>query len=100
MIPRKLIFTEPPPSLNGLLGRTILAMGAVLAASLMIMVLWHSANWPGSTAARALVLGFGIAFAARYASTGRLRGPHVSVQIGIGALSSALFYALWMFASS
>ena len=100
MVPRKLIFTAPPPSPKVLWGRTILAMGAVLAATLIVMVLWRTANWPGSVAARALVLGFGIAFAAPYASTGRLRGPHVTVKVVIGALASGAFFALWKLASS
>ena len=67
MVAPKLIFTEPPPSLKGMWSRTILAMSMVLAATLAVTLLWRTANWPGAAAARALVLGFGIAFGARLA---------------------------------
>ena len=99
MGPPKLIFTEPPPSLKGVWGRTIVAMSIVLAATLAVTLLWRTANWPGSAAARALVLGFGIAFGARYGAHGRLRGQ-MTVQIVIGAISAALFFALWVSSAS
>ena len=94
MVPSKVIFTEPPPSLKGVWGRMLLAMSIVLTATLAVTLLWRTANWPGSAAARALVLGFGIAFGARYGAHGRLRGQ-MTVQIVIGAISAALFFALY-----
>jgi hypothetical protein len=94
MVPPKVIFTEPPPSLKGVWGRMLLAMSIVLTATLAVTLLWRTANWPGSAAARALVLGFGIAFGARYGAHGRLRGQ-MTVQIVIGAISAALFFALY-----
>ena len=99
MVPSKVIFTEPPPSLKGVWGRMLLAMSIVLTATLAVTLLWRTANWPGSAAARALVLGFGIAFGARYGAHGRLRGQ-MTVQIVIGAISAALFFALWVSSAS
>jgi hypothetical protein len=94
MIPRTLNFAPPPPSLEGLWSRSLVAMSVVFAATLAVTLLWRSAHWLGSAAARALVLGFGAAFGARFGSTGRLRGPHVSVPIVIGAVSAGAFFVL------
>jgi hypothetical protein len=94
VVPRKLIFAGPPPSAKGFWSRSLLAMSVVLAATLVVALLWRWANWPGSALARALVLGFGTAFGARFGSTGRLRGRHVSVPIVIGAVTAGAFFAL------
>lgn len=97
---QKVILTEPPPPLKQVLVRSTLAMGVVLAATVMVTMLWRTEQWPGELGVRALVLGFGIAFGGRFGARGRIRGANVAITAGLGALASVGFYALWMFAGS
>ena len=95
MSQQKLIFTGPPPAMGDVWLRTLLAVCAVLALSLLATLLWRAEHWPGSAAVRSLVLGFGMSFGARYGAHGRLRGQ-ILVQVVIGAISSALFFMLFV----
>jgi predicted cobalt transporter CbtA len=100
MADQKLIVAcPPPPSSRDLWRRSSVWVAAVLAASLGVILLWRFMNWPGAVVVRSLVVGFGIAFGARYASTGRIRGPRMAVPIVIGTATSAAFFALWTFAA-
>ena len=99
MVPQKPILAERPPTVNGVWRRTLLAVSIVLAATFAVTLLWRTTNWPGSAAAQALVLGFGIAFGARFGSTGRLRGQ-VTVPVIIGVISAALFFAIHVLSAS
>lgn len=95
----KLVFTTPQPATPAIWRRTILAMGAVLATELAVSLLWHATTWTGSNVAHSIVVGFGIAFGARYGSTGRFRGPQLAAPLIIGTLSSAVFFGLLTFRS-
>ena len=93
----KLVFTKPPAATPEIWRRTIIAMSSVLATVFAASLLWHAMNWPGPNVVRAILIGFGISFGARYGSTGRFRGPQLAAPIIIGTLSSAAFFALWTY---
>ena len=98
MVPDRIISHHECPPLTSaskeFLARSTLAVSVVLAATIIVTLLWRAEGWPGSVVARALVLGFGIAFGARFGAHGRAGGQMI-VQIVIGAVSSALFNVIF-----